>query len=295
MNQKAAWENRRKALQAEQTNAQAAYETAQEALNALNDKQTEKSAVLKEKAAQTQTSARELNEILHKLAFADRAAYEAALCTEEELRSEREALDQHKHDLQTAEAAVAALEKEAANQPQPAAPLPQLEEQRLTADQMVKKLTETNSAVSARKKANQAIADALNRIAKESEQARRKADLLTHLYNTVKGKQAGKVNLSFEAYIQAYYFERVVEAANRRFEAMSEGRYLLRRRDDSVSISGQKRSGFGCARPLHRQAAPGEQPFRRRELQGRPVPGAGSFGCDSGWKRRRGDRRPVCG
>lgn len=239
LNQKAAWENRRKALQAEQTNAQAAYETAQEALNALNDKQTEKSAVLKEKAAQTQTSARELNEILHKLAFADRAAYEAALCTEEELRSEREALDQHKHDLQTAEAAVAALEKEAANQPQPAAPLPQLEEQRLTADQMVKKLTETNSAVSARKKANQAIADALNRIAKESEQARRKADLLTHLYNTVKGKQAGKVNLSFEAYIQAYYFERVVEAANRRFEAMSEGRYLLRRRDDSVSISGK--------------------------------------------------------
>lgn len=239
LNQKAAWENRRNALQAEQTNAQAAYETAQEALNALNDKQTEKSAVLKEKAAQTQTSARELNEILHKLAFADRAAYEAALCTEEELRSEREALDQHKHDLQTAEAAVAALEKEAANQPQPAAPLPQLEERHRAADDEVHKLNQASSTVGFRQKSNQAIADALNRIAKESEQARRKADLLTHLYNTVKGKQAGKVNLSFEAYIQAYYFERVVEAANRRFEAMSEGRYLLRRRDDSVSISGK--------------------------------------------------------
>lgn len=239
LNQKAAWENRRNTLQAEQTNAQAAYETAQEALNALNDKQTEKSAVLKEKAEQMQTSARELNEILHKLAFADRAAYEAALCTEEELRSEREALDQHKHDLQTAEAAVAALEKEAANQPQPAAPLPQLEERHRAADRKFYELNQANSTVSARKKANQAIADALSRLAKESEQARHKADLLTHLYNTVKGKQAGKVNLSFEAYIQAYYFERVVEAANRRFEAMSEGRYLLRRRDDSVSISGK--------------------------------------------------------
>ena len=239
LNQKAAWENRRNALQAEQTNAQAAYETAQEALNALNDKQTEKSAVLKEKAAQTQTSARELNEILHKLAFADRAAYEAALCTEEELRSEREALDQHKHDLQTAEAAVAALEKEAASQPQPTAPLPQLEEQHQTADDEVHKLNQASSTVGFRQKSNQAIADALNRLAKESEQARRKANLLNHLYNTVKGKQVGKVNLSFEAYIQAYYFERVVEAANRRFEAMSEGRYLLRRRDDSVSISGK--------------------------------------------------------
>lgn len=239
LNQKAAWENRCNALQSEQTNAQAAYETAQEALNALNDKQTEKSAVLKEKAEQMRASARELNEILHKLAFADRAAYEAALCTEEELRSEREALDQHKHDLQTAEVAVAALEKEAANQPQPAAPLPQLEERHRAADDEVHKLNQASSTVGFRQKSNQAIADALNRIAKESEQARHKADLLTHLYNTVKGKQAGKVNLSFEAYIQAYYFERVVEAANRRFEAMSEGRYLLRRRDDSVSISGK--------------------------------------------------------
>lgn len=239
LNQKAAWEKRRNALQAEQTNAQAAYETAQEALNALNDKQTEKSAVLKEKAAQTQTSARELNEILHKLAFADRAAYEAALRTEEALNAERAELDRHQNDLHTAEAAVAALEKEAANQPQPAAPLPQLEERHRAANDEVHKLNQASSTVGFRQKSNQAIADALNHIAKESEQARRRADLLTHLYNTVKGKQAGKVNLSFEAYIQAYYFERVVETANRRFEAMSEGRYLLRRRDDSVSISGK--------------------------------------------------------
>ena len=239
LNQKAEWESRHKALLKEQTAAQTAYDDVQRELNSLTTEKAKKSAVLKEKAAQTQTSARELNEILHKLAFADRAAYEAALRTEEALNAERVELDRHQNELRTAKAAVATLEKEAASQPQPAAPLPQLEEQRLTADQMVKKLTETNSTVSARKKANQAIADALNRIAKESEQARHKADLLNYLYNTVKGKQAGKVNLSFEAYIQAYYFERVVEAANRRFEAMSEGRYLLRRRDDSVSISGK--------------------------------------------------------
>lgn len=239
LNQKAEWEDRHKALLKEQTAAQTAYDDVQRELNSLTTEKAKKRAVLKEKAAQTQTSARELNEILHKLAFADRGTYEAALCTEEELRSEREALDQHKHDLQTAEAAVAALEKEAANQPQPAAPLPQLEERHRAADDEVHKLNQASSTVGFRQKSNQAIADALNRIAKESEQARHKADLLTHLYNTVKGKQTGKVNLSFEAYIQAYYFERVVEAANRRFEAMSEGRYLLRRRDDSVSISGK--------------------------------------------------------
>ena len=237
--QKTEWVNRRTALLNEQTDSQAAYDTAQKTLNDLNEEKAKKSAVLKEKAAQAQASARELDEILHRLAFADRADYEAALCTEEELKADREELDQYQNDLRTAEAAVATLEKEAANQPQPAAPLPQLEERHRAADRKFYELNQANSTVSARKKANQAIADALSRLAKESEQARHKADLLTHLYNTVKGKQAGKVNLSFEAYIQAYYFERVVEAANRRFEAMSEGRYLLRRRDDSVSISGK--------------------------------------------------------
>ena len=237
--QKTEWEGRHTALLNEQTAAQTAYDTAQKALNNLNEEKAKKSAVLKEKAAQAQASARELDEILRKLAFADRADYEAALSTEEGLNAEREELDQYQNNLHKAEAAVATLEKEAANQPQPPAPLPQLEEQHRAADRKFYELNQANSVVSARKKANQAIADALNRLAKESEQARHKADLLTHLYNTVKGKQAGKVNLSFEAYIQAYYFERVVEAANRRFETMSEGRYLLRRRDDSVSISGK--------------------------------------------------------
>lgn len=239
LNQKAEWEGRHKALLKAQTAAQTAYDDVQRELNSLTTEKAKKSAVLKEKAAQTQTSARELNEILHKLAFADRAAYEAALCTEEALNAERAELDRHQNELRTAKAAVAALEKEAASQPQPPAPLPQLEEQHRAADDEVHKLNQASSTVGFRQKSNQAIADALNRIAKESEQARHKADLLTYLYNTVKGKQAGKVNLSFEAYIQAYYFERVVEAANRRFEAMSEGRYLLRRRDDSVSISGK--------------------------------------------------------
>lgn len=237
--QKTEWEGRHTALLNEQTAAQTAYDTAQKALNNLNEEKAKKSAVLKEKAAQAQASARELDEILRKLAFADRADYEAALITEEGLKAEREELDQYQNNLHKAEAAVATLEKEAANQPQPAAPLPQLEERHRAADDEVHKLNQASSTVGFRQKSNQAIADALNRIAKESEQARHKADLLNHLYNTVKGKQAGKVNLSFEAYIQAYYFERVVEAANRRFEAMSEGRYLLRRRDDSVSISGK--------------------------------------------------------
>ena len=62
--QKTEWEGRHTALLNEQTAAQTAYDTAQKALNNLNEEKAKKSAVLKEKAAQAQASARELDEIL---------------------------------------------------------------------------------------------------------------------------------------------------------------------------------------------------------------------------------------
>ena len=54
-------------------------------------------------------------------------------------------------------------------------------------------------------------------------------NLLSSLSKSADGSLGGQYKLSFETYVQAAYFEYVLEAANQRFRVMSDNRYELRR------------------------------------------------------------------
>lgn len=72
--------------------------------------------------------------------------------------------------------------------------------------------------------------------------ARRNYGEVNGLYRTVAGRLERANKLPFESYILQYYYARVIAAANRRLERMSEGRYLLLSKVESV---GNARSGLG--------------------------------------------------
>ena len=59
------------------------------------------------------------------------------------------------------------------------------------------------------------------------------------LYQTVSGQQTGQVKLSFEAYVQQYYFKRVVAAANNRLRDLTEGMFTLRCRQEAMDQRSQ--------------------------------------------------------
>ena len=57
------------------------------------------------------------------------------------------------------------------------------------------------------------------------------------LSDTANGTISGKNKFEFEQYVQASYFDQVLVAANKRFLYMTDERYLLKRKEESVKIS----------------------------------------------------------
>lgn len=59
------------------------------------------------------------------------------------------------------------------------------------------------------------------------------------LYQTVSGQQTGQVKLSFEAYVQQFYFKKVIAAANRQLALLTNDNYALRCRTEAGNLRSQ--------------------------------------------------------
>ena len=89
---------------------------------------------------------------------------------------------------------------------------------------------------------NRAALAAIQSCAKRLDRAQENFGNVNLLYQTAAGQLGGANKLPFENYILQYYFSRVIAAANLRLERMSDGRYLLRGKIESV---GNTKSGLG--------------------------------------------------
>lgn len=72
----------------------------------------------------------------------------------------------------------------------------------------------------------------LHSIAAETDRFEKRRRVIQPLADTAAGTTTGKAKIAFETYVQMFYFDRVVVAANSRFMEMSGGQYELIRRTD---------------------------------------------------------------
>ena len=188
-------------------------------------------------AAEAQTR---LAEGQKNLPWPDAAAMAAARAeTQKQRRTLQAALDAaaksrdaFSKELAAAQSAAQTLAEQAgdtASRPDPAA-----QQQALTALQAERKnLRDQNQAALHRLDTNRDALTNLKKAITAAESARASAAMLDNLSKTINGNLTQKQKLPFEQYVQSFYFDGVVAAANRRFTRMTGGQYTLRRRQSA--------------------------------------------------------------
>lgn len=99
-------------------------------------------------------------------------------------------------------------------------------------DSLVTLKEEERNTLINRKNQNIRILENIKELKESYEKAERDYSVRRRLYKLVKG-DTGKVRITLEQYIQAAGFDRIINAANRRLLPMSDGQFLLRRREDA--------------------------------------------------------------
>ena len=156
----------------------------------------------------------------------------------EEWKRTRTAYDQ---ELLRSRERTAQLEKQLAGQERTAAGVLQaLADSRETCRQEREKLEADSAQLTAVWGRNRKALENLKRLWKGQETQEKEYRLLHHLFQTANGRLSGTAGLDFQTWVQRQYFQRMIQAANRRLSVMADGQFLLQCRSlDALGKQGE--------------------------------------------------------
>ena len=124
------------------------------------------------------------------------------------------------------------------NQPRPV--LQKLKAEGKTAEQTMDRARKVLEEVKEYETADRSVRDALVPAMEERRQRMEEYRRLNDLYSLLAGRVTGS-RMDIETYVQRYYLERILHAANRRFQEMSAGQFILRMCDIGKAGEGKNR------------------------------------------------------
>lgn len=103
----------------------------------------------------------------------------------------------------------------------------------------VRALTATETALTAAQESDARAIKRLDTLAAKRETALHRRAVISEVYGTVSGQMSGRMKLSFEAYVQQYYFKQVIAAANKRLTVLTDGMFVLRCKEAAKDMRSQ--------------------------------------------------------
>ena len=165
---------------------------------------------------------------------ADEAAYREAVLTEEELLTLKNSLDSYHRAVEALNNRILQLKKNTEGREEQ-----DLNQLLFIQEDWNKQSQEVGNQLSlifSRLKNNEVIYRRVGEQNQQQEKLRREYLMISGLSRTASGELSGKSKLAFEQYVQAFYFEKVIHEANKRFYQMSNHQYVLQRKKEATDL-----------------------------------------------------------
>ena len=233
------WNARLDAMKKALEQAEKSCRSCESELSALRAVLAENGRHLELAEQKTRQAEQEYREKLSLAGFADEAAYLAARMEPEKLEALKKSLDEYRLARQSARETKERLEQETSGKtlPEPEKLETALQEARRREEECETALRGLSVRLENNRRAENRIAKGLA----DRETLRRSYESALDLDRIANGAATGRQRLNFEQFVQAAYFNEILEQANLRLSGMTDGRYILLRRDAASDL----RARFG--------------------------------------------------
>jgi len=169
--------------------------------------------------------------------FKDEEDYTAALMDESEVKLSKEKLQLYRDSMNSIDSELRRLEAETAGlEPQDVSLLEDMKN-RISVEK--DKADQTLRSVTARYLSNQRTENSIRQENEKRKELENDFLLISSLSKTANGELPGRQKIAFEQYVQAYYFNHILDAANTRLGSMTGNRYTLIRREEPENLRSQ--------------------------------------------------------
>ncbi len=187
-----------------------------------------------EKTGELQEAEESWKEKLVNCGFMSNQQYKASLMTEEELEGKQQSLDTYYKRLSITEQELKRLTQETLGKERLDLTALRKEQEELDLQKQESEVRLQNRY--SRCKINKEILKNTKETYQSQESLRKEFLMVNELSKTANGELAGKAKIAFEQYVQAFYFDSIINEANKRLYKMSNSQFALMRKEDPTNL-----------------------------------------------------------